>query len=368
MKRREIICIPFDHLAGWFFQINENKVKREIKERVILYKQKCYKALDDYFNQGYALNEKMLINKPQLREQLVEEIQGLGDNLTIPYGKQEKGYRFAIAKHRDGVSVIFHYVDSLLDLLQLDSYGLKKETVRKKIAALFPLGHPFRIVLQGLGKGRPPFIVSSEGMVDFLKGNPGLTASQENLFNIIDNLTQELEKRRADSQIIYPVGVKSSLVTTLDIVFDYLLENLPQGLESFLNVSNILYIIELNNGNYYIGALTEQTFKERFENHDVVKSEQFKRFFVLFRPSDPQDSVDSFVAEAEIHNLVAKMTKQQPGLIKSAGSQGFKATPNDIIQALYNSQCLDTFELVGPEITKLATEYIRQNGVVGDAG
>jgi len=58
-------------LQGWLFHINENKVKPLLKLIFL------YKVLDDYFNKGYALNEKRLIENPDLQQKLSEEVQEL---------------------------------------------------------------------------------------------------------------------------------------------------------------------------------------------------------------------------------------------------------------------------------------------------
>jgi hypothetical protein len=45
-------CLPLDYLNGWLFGINANRVKGEVRERLILYQEKCYKVLAEAFREG----------------------------------------------------------------------------------------------------------------------------------------------------------------------------------------------------------------------------------------------------------------------------------------------------------------------------
>ena len=45
-------CLPIDYLNGWLFGINANRVKEEVRDRLILYQEKCYRALANAFREG----------------------------------------------------------------------------------------------------------------------------------------------------------------------------------------------------------------------------------------------------------------------------------------------------------------------------
>jgi hypothetical protein len=45
-------CLPIDYLNGWLFGINANRVKPEIRDRLIVYQEKCYKVLTEAFREG----------------------------------------------------------------------------------------------------------------------------------------------------------------------------------------------------------------------------------------------------------------------------------------------------------------------------
>ena len=44
------LCIPVEKINGWLFSINPNKVKPEIKAKLILYKNECFDVLYKHFN------------------------------------------------------------------------------------------------------------------------------------------------------------------------------------------------------------------------------------------------------------------------------------------------------------------------------
>jgi len=46
---QSVFCIPLDKLNGWLFSINPNKVKPEVKQKLIAYKEECFNVLFHHF-------------------------------------------------------------------------------------------------------------------------------------------------------------------------------------------------------------------------------------------------------------------------------------------------------------------------------
>jgi len=46
---QEMLSLPLDYLNGWLFGINANRVKAELKEKVIRYQRDCYRVLSQAF-------------------------------------------------------------------------------------------------------------------------------------------------------------------------------------------------------------------------------------------------------------------------------------------------------------------------------
>ncbi|ENA1186681.1 phage antirepressor Ant [Salmonella enterica] len=57
-QRREIICLALRKLAGWLQTISPNKVRPEIRDKVIQYQEECDDVLYDYWTKGKAENPR----------------------------------------------------------------------------------------------------------------------------------------------------------------------------------------------------------------------------------------------------------------------------------------------------------------------
>jgi len=49
---QETNCLSLDYLNGWLFGINAKRVKAEVRDRLILYQERCYKVLAEAFQEG----------------------------------------------------------------------------------------------------------------------------------------------------------------------------------------------------------------------------------------------------------------------------------------------------------------------------
>lgn len=57
-QRREMICLPLRKLAGWLHTISPNKVKPEIRGKVIQYQKECDDVLYEYWTKGVVVNPR----------------------------------------------------------------------------------------------------------------------------------------------------------------------------------------------------------------------------------------------------------------------------------------------------------------------
>ena len=48
-QRGQMLCLPIDYLNGWLFGINADRVKPEIRERLLRYQRECYQILAQAF-------------------------------------------------------------------------------------------------------------------------------------------------------------------------------------------------------------------------------------------------------------------------------------------------------------------------------
>lgn len=51
-RQIEMLCLPLDYMHGWLFGLNANRVRSELRDRVIRYQKDCYRVLAEAFQQG----------------------------------------------------------------------------------------------------------------------------------------------------------------------------------------------------------------------------------------------------------------------------------------------------------------------------
>ncbi len=65
IQSRSYICLPVRKLFGWLMTISPNKVRPELRERVIMYQNECDDVLWDYWMKGQAINQRHTITPEQ---------------------------------------------------------------------------------------------------------------------------------------------------------------------------------------------------------------------------------------------------------------------------------------------------------------
>lgn len=53
-KLRKLLCLPLKKLNGWLFSINPEKVRADIRDKLIQYQEECFTVLHDYWTKGEA--------------------------------------------------------------------------------------------------------------------------------------------------------------------------------------------------------------------------------------------------------------------------------------------------------------------------
>ena len=62
-RLREMLSLPLQFLNGWLFGVDSKRVKSEqAKEYLFKYKMECYQALNNYWQDGIAVNKRMSQN------------------------------------------------------------------------------------------------------------------------------------------------------------------------------------------------------------------------------------------------------------------------------------------------------------------
>ena len=51
-QRRDVMCLPLKFIPGWLFGINANRVKSELRDKIIRYQRECHDVLAEAFMEG----------------------------------------------------------------------------------------------------------------------------------------------------------------------------------------------------------------------------------------------------------------------------------------------------------------------------
>ena len=118
-KTYEMLCMPLKKLNGWLFSINPEKVRADLREKVIQYQEECFEALYNYWHFGKA---ERTINPEQ--QQAIQEA-------------------VVKAHHRTGMSYaeIYRQLKSLFKVGKYDQ--LKPSQFEDAISFLATLGNSY---------------------------------------------------------------------------------------------------------------------------------------------------------------------------------------------------------------------------------
>ncbi|TNH06624.1 phage antirepressor N-terminal domain-containing protein [Testudinibacter sp. TR-2022] len=88
-KIREMLCMPIKKLNGWLFSINPDKVRSDLREKVIQYQEECFQALHDYWTTGKAERAVKTERLSKEHQQTIKELV-LGRAKNLPKEAQAK--------------------------------------------------------------------------------------------------------------------------------------------------------------------------------------------------------------------------------------------------------------------------------------
>lgn len=185
-KLRKLLCLPLKKLNGWLFSINPEKVRADIRDKLIQYQEECFTVLHDYWTKGKAENARkktsvddrtplrdavnMLVSKKHLmypeayamihQRFNVESIEEL-DSSQIPQaveyihrvvlegefiGKQEKKANELSAKEANSLVWLWDYANRSQALFR-ELYPALKQIQSNYSGRCYDYGHEFSYVI-----------------------------------------------------------------------------------------------------------------------------------------------------------------------------------------------------------------------------
>jgi hypothetical protein len=153
-RLRKMLCLPLRKLAGWLRTISPNKVRPEIRERVIQYQEECDDVLYEYWTKGQVTNPRKF--KETKAKTTSDERTPLRDAVNMLVSKKHLLYPDAYAMIHQQFKV-----DSIEDLtleqlplaveyvhrLVLEGEYLPKDPIFTPVPQVAPARQPSRIML-----------------------------------------------------------------------------------------------------------------------------------------------------------------------------------------------------------------------------
>jgi phage antirepressor YoqD-like protein len=120
-----VICIPIEKLEFWLLSINANRVKPELKEKIILYQNECIEVLHEYWNgSGVVVNKrKTTIPNEKTDIRKLEPIDPKNMKSVQTYVNTLTSHVTELTSHITYLSEQFNYaVETILDQEKMINY------------------------------------------------------------------------------------------------------------------------------------------------------------------------------------------------------------------------------------------------------
>ncbi|EPO8983633.1 phage antirepressor N-terminal domain-containing protein [Escherichia coli] len=185
-KLRKLLCLPLKKLNGWLFSINPEKVRADIRDKLIQYQEECFTVLHDYWTKGKAENARkktsvddrtplrdavnMLVSKKHLmypeayamihqrfNVESIEELDASQIPQAVEYihrvvlegefiGKQEKKTNELSAKEANSLVWLWDYANRSQALFR-ELYPALKQVQSNYSGRCYDYGHEFSYVI-----------------------------------------------------------------------------------------------------------------------------------------------------------------------------------------------------------------------------
>ncbi|EDX0374353.1 hypothetical protein GTL21_005162 [Salmonella enterica] len=118
-QRRNVICLPLRKLAGWLQTISPNKVKPEIRDKVIRYQNECDDVLYDYWTKGVAVNPR----KASVMEELNQACADMKRDKSIAslFGTGLNEWKGVKSAHVSKIQSLINEANGLIEFVLADT-------------------------------------------------------------------------------------------------------------------------------------------------------------------------------------------------------------------------------------------------------
>lgn len=143
-KTYKMICLPVRKLFGWLMTISPNKVRPELRDRVIMYQNECDDVLWNYWMKGQAINQRNTIT-PEQQDSLHAIVSRRADGSRKIRAEMWSRHNrhFKIAKYSQLLAIHFddamHYLEEMELHAKAEPDSIKQlDDFLKNIASRYP--------------------------------------------------------------------------------------------------------------------------------------------------------------------------------------------------------------------------------------
>jgi len=131
-KSYETVCIPLNQLNGWLFSINANKVREDIRPKLLQYQQECMDALYKHFMPRGELDMSGFIARFDLIDKKLDQLNCVAETVFGDDQKEIQDLVSAVAK-KYGVDgrTVWGWVQTECDVASYKRQNLKVKNFLK---------------------------------------------------------------------------------------------------------------------------------------------------------------------------------------------------------------------------------------------
>lgn len=118
-QRRLVICLALRKLAGWLQTISPNKVRPEIRDRVIQYQNECDDVLYDYWTKGVAVNPRRVSVMEELNQACADMKRDKG--IASLFGTGLNEWKSVKSAHASKIRSLINEANLLIDFVLADT-------------------------------------------------------------------------------------------------------------------------------------------------------------------------------------------------------------------------------------------------------
>ena len=307
-KRRKLAVLPLKYLNGFLFGISESRIRdSSVREKLLLYKKEFYNVLHNYFNEGK-------LKDPRVFESAKKELVENEALLPLEFNSGGLSYTFLLENNSEyGKKILKHSLQGYFDILHSADSNIEFKNVKRRVSRLAGSNKTKLSSIRGK-KGRQNVYSADILRAHFLS----LPSSIRDPISDLGWGSIYIEVKDfvlANPNKFYFEGINGSISAYTDLLF----EEFCKAENNFMQLSNIVYIISCNNGNFYVGSHLPQ-LKDRFPNHKIVKSSNFKCFLFLIQCNQ---EIGARELEAAIFNKFSVVTQRPYEDFEKCGGEGF---------------------------------------------